>query len=51
MTTRLLDRGVKLEHCKPLAAHGALVLVAGSAVFERDPGLEVRRTREAALST
>ena len=46
-----IDGGVKLEHCKPLAAHGASVLVAGSAVFEaKDPGLEVRRMREAALS-
>ena len=46
-----IDGGVKLEHCKPLAAHGASVLVAGSAVFEaEDPGLEVRRMREAALS-
>jgi ribulose-phosphate 3-epimerase len=46
-----IDGGVKLEHAKPLAAQGATILVAGSAIFEAaDPGLEVRRMREAALS-
>jgi ribulose-phosphate 3-epimerase len=44
-----IDGGVKLEHVKPLADHGASVLVAGSAIFEaKDPGAEVRRMREAA---
>jgi ribulose-phosphate 3-epimerase len=46
-----IDGGVKLEHAKPLAAQGATILVAGSAIFEAaDPALEVRRMREAALS-
>jgi ribulose-phosphate 3-epimerase len=46
-----IDGGVKLEHCKPLAAAGATVLVAGSAVFEApDPGREVQRMREAATA-
>jgi ribulose-phosphate 3-epimerase len=44
-----IDGGVKLEHVKPLADHGASVLVAGSAIFEaKDPGAEVRRMRDAA---
>jgi len=44
-----IDGGVKFEHVKPLADHGASVLVAGSAIFEaKDPGAEVRRMREAA---
>jgi len=44
-----IDGGVKLEHVKRLADHGASVLVAGSAIFEaKDPGAEVRRMREAA---
>ena len=42
-----IDGGVKLEHAKPLAEHGATILVAGSAIFEApDPGLAVRRMRE-----
>ncbi len=46
-----IDGGVKLEHCKPLASHGATILVAGSAIYEAaDPALEVRRMREAAAS-
>lgn len=46
-----VDGGVKLEHCRPLAAHGATTLVAGSAIFgAADPAAEVRRMREAALA-
>ena len=46
-----IDGGVKLEHVKPLADHGATILVAGSAIFEAaDPAAEVRRMREAARS-
>jgi ribulose-phosphate 3-epimerase len=46
-----IDGGVKLEHCKPLASHGATILVAGSAIYEAaDPALAVRRMREAAAS-
>lgn len=46
-----IDGGVKLEHCRPLVAHGATTLVVGSAVFEAaDPAVEVRRLREAALA-
>jgi ribulose-phosphate 3-epimerase len=45
-----VDGGVKLEHCRPLAAHGAGTLVAGSAIFgAADPAAEVRRLRAAAL--
>jgi ribulose-phosphate 3-epimerase len=44
-----IDGGVKLEHCQPLASHGATILVAGSAIYEAaDPALAVRRMREAA---
>jgi ribulose-phosphate 3-epimerase len=44
-----IDGGVKLEHVKRLADHGASVLVAGSAIFEaKDPAAEVHRMREAA---
>jgi ribulose-phosphate 3-epimerase len=44
-----IDGGVKLEHCRPLVAHGATTLVAGSAVFGTpDPAAEVRRLRAAA---
>jgi ribulose-phosphate 3-epimerase len=46
-----IDGGVKLEHCQPLASHGATILVAGSAIYEAaDPALAVRRMREAAAS-
>jgi ribulose-phosphate 3-epimerase len=46
-----VDGGVKLEHCRPLVAHGATTLVAGSAIFGvADPAAEVRRFRAAALS-
>ncbi len=45
-----IDGGVKLEHVKRLADHGATILVAGSAIFEAaDPAAAVRRMREAAL--
>jgi ribulose-phosphate 3-epimerase len=45
-----VDGGVKLEHCRPLVAHGATTLVAGSAIFgAADPAAEVRRLRAAAL--
>jgi ribulose-phosphate 3-epimerase len=44
-----VDGGVKLEHVAPLVAHGATVLVAGSAIFGApDPGAEVQRMRAAA---
>src|SRR5256712_10698009 len=44
-----IDGGVKLEHCRPLAEHGASILVAGSAVFEaRDPAAVVKEMRSAA---
>jgi ribulose-phosphate 3-epimerase len=46
-----VDGGVKLEHCRPLVAHGATTLVAGSAIFgAADPAAEVRRFRAAALA-
>ena len=44
-----VDGGVKLEHAGPLAAEGASVLVAGSAIFEAaDPADMVKRMRSAA---
>ena len=44
-----VDGGVKLEHARPLAEHGASVLVAGSAIFEApDPGDMVGKLRAAA---
>ena len=44
-----VDGGVKLEHARPLAAEGASVLVAGSAIFEAaDPADMVKRMRAAA---
>jgi ribulose-phosphate 3-epimerase len=47
-----VDGGVKIEHVEPLVAHGATVLVAGSAIFAApDPGAEVRRMRRAAAGT
>jgi ribulose-phosphate 3-epimerase len=47
-----IDGGVKLEHCRPLVAHGATTLVAGSAIFGApDPAAEVRRLRAAALGS
>jgi ribulose-phosphate 3-epimerase len=44
-----VDGGVKLEHARPLAEHGASVLVAGSLIFEApDPADMVARLRAAA---
>jgi len=44
-----IDGGVKVEHARPLAAHGASILVAGSAVFEAaDPAKVIREMRSAA---
>jgi ribulose-phosphate 3-epimerase len=44
-----VDGGVKLEHARPLAEHGASVLVAGSLIFEApDPAEMVTRLRAAA---
>jgi ribulose-phosphate 3-epimerase len=44
-----VDGGVKVEHARPLATHGASVLVAGSAIFgARDPAAAVREMRRAA---
>ena len=44
-----VDGGVKLDHARPLAEHGASVLVAGSAIFEApDPAEMVKRLRSTA---
>jgi ribulose-phosphate 3-epimerase len=44
-----IDGGVKVEHAKPCADHGASILVAGSAVFEaEDPADVIKRMRAAA---
>jgi ribulose-phosphate 3-epimerase len=44
-----IDGGVKIEHARPLAEHGASILVAGSAVFESsDPAAVIKRMRGAA---
>jgi ribulose-phosphate 3-epimerase len=44
-----IDGGVKVEHARPLAEHGATTLVAGSAVFEaQDPAKVIRELRAAA---
>ena len=43
-----IDGGVKVEHAKPCAEHGASILVAGSAVFEAaDPADVIKRMRDA----
>lgn len=43
-----VDGGVKLEHARPLVAHGATVLVAGSLIFGApDPGAVVKQLRDA----
>jgi ribulose-phosphate 3-epimerase len=43
-----VDGGVKVEHARPLAEHGATVLVAGSAIFGApDPVAAVKQFREA----
>ncbi len=44
-----IDGGVKVEHVRPLAEHGASILVAGSAVFEaKDPAAVIKQMRTAA---
>ena len=44
-----IDGGVKVEHCRALAEHGASILVAGSAVFEaKDPAAVIKQMRSAA---
>jgi ribulose-phosphate 3-epimerase len=44
-----VDGGVKVEHARPLARHGATVLVAGSAIFGApDPAGVIQQMREAA---
>lgn len=44
-----IDGGVKVEHARPCAQHGATILVAGSAVFEApDPGAVIEQMRAAA---
>jgi ribulose-phosphate 3-epimerase len=44
-----VDGGVKVEHARPLAEHGASVLVAGSAIFgAHDPAGVIKQLREAA---
>lgn len=44
-----IDGGVKVEHARPLAQHGASILVAGSAVFEaKDPAAVIKQMRAAA---
>jgi ribulose-phosphate 3-epimerase len=44
-----VDGGVKVEHAAPLAAHGASVLVAGSAIFGApDPAGVIKAMRNAA---
>jgi ribulose-phosphate 3-epimerase len=46
-----VDGGVKVEHARALAEHGASVLVAGSAIFGApDPAGVIRAMREAASS-
>jgi ribulose-phosphate 3-epimerase len=44
-----VDGGVKIEHARPLAEHGASVLVAGSAIFGApEPAGVIKQMREAA---
>jgi len=44
-----VDGGVKVEHARPLAEHGATTLVAGSAIFGAgEPADVIRRMRTAA---
>jgi ribulose-phosphate 3-epimerase len=46
-----VDGGVKIEHARLLAEHGASILVAGSAIFEaQDPAEMVARMRRAATA-
>ena len=42
-----IDGGVKVEHARPLAEHGASILVAGSAVFDaKDPAAVIKQMRQ-----
>jgi ribulose-phosphate 3-epimerase len=44
-----IDGGVKVEHARALAEHGASILVAGSAVFDSpDPAAVIKQMRSAA---
>jgi ribulose-phosphate 3-epimerase len=44
-----IDGGVKVEHVRRLAEHGASTVVAGSAVFEaKDPAAVIKQMRSAA---
>jgi ribulose-phosphate 3-epimerase len=44
-----VDGGIKVEHARPLAEHGASVLVAGTAIFGADdPVAVIKQLREAA---
>ncbi|HEX2439185.1 MAG TPA: ribulose-phosphate 3-epimerase [Methylomirabilota bacterium] len=44
-----IDGGVKVEHARPLAEHGASILVAGSAIFEApDPAAVIKQMRSSA---
>lgn len=46
-----VDGGVKIEHARPLAEHGASTLVAGSAIFgAAEPAEVIRKMRSAALA-
>jgi ribulose-phosphate 3-epimerase len=46
-----IDGGVKVEHARPLAEHGASILVAGSAVFEAsDSAAVIKQMRDAAAA-
>jgi ribulose-phosphate 3-epimerase len=45
-----VDGGVKVEHAGPLAAHGASVLVAGSAIFGTPHPAEVIKAMRSAAS-
>ncbi|MGH7312824.1 MAG: ribulose-phosphate 3-epimerase [Candidatus Rokuibacteriota bacterium] len=45
-----VDGGVKVEHAGPLAAHGASVLVAGSAIFGASHPAEIIKAMRSAAS-
>jgi ribulose-phosphate 3-epimerase len=45
-----VDGGVKVEHARPCAEHGASILVAGSAVFEAADAASVIKQMRAAAS-
>jgi len=45
-----VDGGVKIEHAGPLAAHGASVLVAGSAIFGAPHPAEIIKAMRSAAS-